>query len=598
MANKYRVSNGNWDAANSWALTNGGTDYTTVPTSSDNAYFTSLTPTGTHTVNVTANTLDLDFAGFTGTFTGISALNVYGSIALVSGMTYSYSGNFTMRATSGTKTITSAGKTFSGVSIDGVGGTFQLADKLTLNGNLARANGTFSANGQDVELNGSSTQGITASFTGSNSFYNLIRTGGANKTSGLRLSDAITCTNTFTANGNSATNRLLIDSSVKGTARTITAATVSCTNVDLQDITGAGAGSWDLSAITGLSGDCGGNSGITFTSPTTQDCSAGTTWSTATWTSRVPLPQDTATFSGSGRTITQDMPRIGSVNFTGSSGLTWTTSSVCSFFGSINLTNLGTLTASTQVYTYEGRGNSTLTSSGNTWAKAFTINAPGGKLTLGDTFITSGTNSGITVSNGEFNTANNNTTSAFFASSSGTRTLTLGSSIISLYIATGTNTFSSTGLTITANTATIKFTGSLTSNVTMATGGINFNGSTIWNATTNAFDFILTGSGTFGTYKSDASRSLKFTAGTTTTATTWDIGTGCTIGSVTSATHTLAKAGGGTVGVPNVTVSYSTASPSSTFYATGASTNGGNNTNWTFGEIPVAGAFIPRIIFF
>ncbi len=118
---------------------------------------------------------------------------------------------------------------------------------------------------------------------------------------------------------------------------------------------GAGAGSWNLSAITGNSGDCGGNSNITFTTPVTTDWQSGATWSTATWSSRVPLPQDTATFTTAGvATITQDMPRIGSVDFSTTSGnKTWTTSTAASVFGSIDLTNLHTLTASTQAYVFE-----------------------------------------------------------------------------------------------------------------------------------------------------------------------------------------------------------------------------------------------------
>lgn len=65
-----------------------------------------------------------------------------------------------------------------------------------------------------------------------------------------------------------------------------------------------------------------------FTTAATCNWSSGSTWSTATWSNHsIPLPQDTATFTTAGTvTITQDMPRIGSVDFTGSSNKTWTTS--------------------------------------------------------------------------------------------------------------------------------------------------------------------------------------------------------------------------------------------------------------------------------
>jgi hypothetical protein len=85
----------------------------------------------------------------------------------------------------------------------------------------------------------------------------------------------------------------------------------------------------------------------------------------------------------------------------------------------------------------------------------------------------------------------------------------------------------------------------------------------------------------------DASSSIRFTAGTTTTAAAWSIGSGCTITSITGATHTLVKSGGGSVSAPGATVSWSIASPASTFFAPGG-TNGGNNTNWTFAA-PIGG---------
>jgi len=370
------------------------------------------------------------------------------------------------------------------------------------------------------------------------------------------------------------------------------------TNADFQDIIGAGTGSWNLSWVSWWSGDCGGNSGITFTTSATTNCSAGTTWSTATWSSRVPLPQDTATFSWSSRTITQDMPRIGAVDFTGSSGLTWTTSTACSFFGSINLTNLWTLTASVQWYTYEWRWNSTLTSAGKTWAKTLIINCIGGKLTLQDSTILTAWSS-LTHTSWELDTNNQSLSVWFFNSSSGiSRTLTLGSSIISITNTGGWISIDATSLTVSSNTATIKFIGTLTSTATFTTN-VNFNWTTLWNATTWAFYLVMNGTCTFWTIKIDASRLMKFTNGTTTTATTWDIWSGCTFTSSSfSPSYTLAKAGGWTVSAPNITVSYSTASPTSTFYATGTSTNWGNNTNWTFGEIPVSGTFIPRITFF
>lgn len=58
-----------------------------------------------------------------------------------------------------------------------------------------------------------------------------------------------------------------------------------------------------MSAAAGYTGDCGGNSmkalgSAAFTTAATCNWSAGTTWSTATWSNHsIPLPQDTATFT-------------------------------------------------------------------------------------------------------------------------------------------------------------------------------------------------------------------------------------------------------------------------------------------------------------
>lgn len=72
------------------------------------------------------------------------------------------------------------------------------------------------------------------------------------------------------------------------------------------------------------------------------------------------------------------MPRIGGVNWTGATNTpTWTTSTACSVFGSITLISGMTLTASTQAYTFEGRSTYTITNGTKTWAKQFTMNAPG-----------------------------------------------------------------------------------------------------------------------------------------------------------------------------------------------------------------------------
>jgi hypothetical protein len=100
---------------------------------------------------------------------------------------------------------------------------------------------------------------------------NMTINGGANKTGSFGLgTTAKTITGTLTINANSAINRILVAANAfgAGTTSTVTAANVVITNiVDFMDVIGAGAATWTV-AGTGATalGDCGGNSGITFSS--------------------------------------------------------------------------------------------------------------------------------------------------------------------------------------------------------------------------------------------------------------------------------------------------------------------------------------------
>lgn len=68
------------------------------------------------------------------------------------------------------------------------------------------------------------------------------------------------------------------------------------------------------------------------------------------------------------------------------------------------------------------------------------------------------------------------------------------------------------------------------------------------------------------------------------------------IKSITNAVHNLVKAGGGTISGAFLTISYSTVTPSSTWTATN-STDGGNNTGWTFLSDPIPyPAFLLQIV--
>lgn len=169
MADRYWVGGtASWDATagTKWAATSGGAGGETVPTSADNVFFDAASGAVTVTVAATANCADLTFTGFTGTFAGTSALNVYGSLTLSTGMTRTYSGALSMLATTTGKTITSNGKTLASLTFAGVGGGWTLQDAFTPLGTITHTNGTLDTNGQSVSCGaysntGSATRALT-----------------------------------------------------------------------------------------------------------------------------------------------------------------------------------------------------------------------------------------------------------------------------------------------------------------------------------------------------------------------------------------------------------------------------------------------------
>lgn len=199
-----------------------------------------------------------------------------------------------------------------------------------------------------------------------------------------------------------------------------------------------------------------------------------------------------------------------------------------------------------------------------------------------------GASSPLTLSSGTFTTNNNNITTADSINATFNATVNLGSSTVEL-TSGGSSTWAFSAGTLNAGTSTIKFSGALITNKTFTGGGKTYNN--FWNATTGAFAVTIAGSNTFNQFKVNAGRTQQFTAGTTQTIAdpvfTGTLGNVITIGSATAASHTLTKSGGGTVTADYCSISRSTATPVSTWYATN-STNGGNNSGWGFVIAPLA----------
>ncbi len=445
---------------------------------------------------------------------------------------------------------------------------------------------------------------------------NLTIVGSASKIRDLTLGGNSTIAGTPIIGGNSSINRLYIRSSVKGTPRTITVATsVAWSNVDFQDTTLSPA--VDLSAITGLSGDCGGNSGITFTTPVLQyyykasgndSVSTVGNWYLGTGgtggAGRVPLPQDNPailddlSFGAASMTLTQDMPRIPGVTFAGVDGLhpvantpTFTPSTLASVFGGLTLVSGMTLTASTQTYIFEGRGAYTLTNAGKTWAKIISVVVPTGSLTLQDALtITSGY---LSVNGGNFNDnglafttpsvlLGNTAIVVRSITLSGMTTLTGYDAILSIPVWWG----SSAACTITV-TGTIKFTDTSGNAKTFTGAGFSYN-NLQFSGGSGGGSYIITGTNTFtGTLTDDGTAAHSITFPNVDTTVRYFVrapGTNVITFQRTGASggFTLVKTGGGIVDMDYLSISNSTASPANTWYAGKNSTDGGGNSGWLF----------------
>lgn len=169
MANRFWVGSGSantWAATanTNWATTSGGANNASVPTTTDVAVFDSNSGVGNSVIGASITVQGLDCTGGTGNYAGTITHNTgvtltintgaATSLRLASGMTYtpaSTTSLITFTHTTGTAQITSAGKTFTAITINGAGGTTQQQDDLSisaiLNSILTITAGIFDANG-------------------------------------------------------------------------------------------------------------------------------------------------------------------------------------------------------------------------------------------------------------------------------------------------------------------------------------------------------------------------------------------------------------------------------------------------------------------
>jgi hypothetical protein len=178
------------------------------------------------------------------------------------------------------------------------------------------------------------------------------------------------------------------------------------------------------------------------------------------------------TFTGFSGTFTGSSPILIYGGLTVASGMAWTHTGALTF--------LATSTAAT------------ITLNGNSIANNVTINGAGNTFSLADAFVTSGT---ITLEAGTLNTNNYNVTTAGISSNfTNTRTINLGSSVVTLSGSSPWN-IASTGMTLNAGTSSINLTGTTLS---FAGAGLAYNNLSVTSSTLAGATF--SSGGTFNNF--------------------------------------------------------------------------------------------------
>jgi len=433
---------------------------------------------------------------------------------------------------------------------------FTNATNLTFNAGASQINLQSGVNGINTgspqtfyNVSFNATDALSIAIVGANTFNTLsfpgITTIGINAVT-FSANQTIT---TLTLNaGTAAAYRTFLASNTIGTQRTLSVGTLTAgaADYDFRDIAITGA----AAPLTGTRfGDCKGNSGITFPAAKTvyyrQTGSAN--WGatgTGSWSAtsggaldatQFPLAQDTAIFpaatypaSGSTTTVNANY-NIGTIDMslrtTNTMTLATGTTTPQIYGNWINGT--GTTLTGTGAMTFAGRGSQQITSAGKTFTQLFTINSPSGSVTLQDAFTASQSSANVlTITQGTFDAGTYNVTlsgaaGGVNASSTGTRTIAVGSGTWTISGTTGAWAAStSTNLTVTG-TGTISLTSA--SAKTFAGGGISYSGITLDQGGAGAL--TISGNNTFknitNTYSATGATSIALGATTQTLTNPW-----------------------------------------------------------------------------
>lgn len=450
--------------------------------------------------------------GSSATLTLTNGTIVLNGKTLQTGLTFTNSGTGTTAIDGSTASsqITLQTSGTAGVSFDcsASTGLTVTSTNLTISFPQTTGSATFDGGGKSWNI-GTATARTTGSVTVKNAtFATLTLKNGANQFGSYKFGAGVTVTGTLDVTGSSGTTaRNLITSDASGTRRTVTVnTTVTAPSCDWQDIDGAGTASWNLSAVTNGSGDCGNNNGITFTAATTQywvpsggtstgSVSATTRWATSPGGTAgsgviIPLPQTTLRFDGSSidagsRVITFDMDRIGPMNWTNATNTPAMSlgGTQHKLYGDIILISGMTITNNNGTQSYNARSNISITTAGQTiGTSTITFDNAGCTITLNDDFTCS---SGLVFSSGTVSsvnygftgqtttTVNGGTQTVYKLAGSTAHSYTAGTTTVGGGGISGT-TFSNSGGNFTLNGASTGMTGNVTFSGGVTTLNANF----------------------------------------------------------------------------------------------------------------------------
>lgn len=600
MAARYWVGGaGTWSSANTanWSATSGGAGGASVPTSADTPTFDANSGSGVVTFTnggVTVGATTINNVNITLSLN--AAFVTSGSLTLTTG-TFT-TNNYNVTATG----ISSSNSNIRTINLDS--STVTLSGSSPMDWSLG-INLTFNAGTSQINCTGVSpiivgapglynvsltnTAIATASFATQGTYNNLSiagRTSSGISNISFSLDQTVNGTLTISAGAN-ATMRTFLRSNTVGTTRTLTCAAVApMADIDFRDIAIAGA----AAPVSGTRlGDCKGNSGITFPAAKTVYWGfvSGSLWGIdpSNWSltlggpvdhAAFPLAQDTTVFpSGypaSGSTVTVSAAyNIGTIDMSArtSNTMTLTCTTTPTIYGNwINGTGVTVSGAGT--LTFAGQGSQTITSAGKTFTQGFTVDSPGGSVTLQDAFTTNRSLSTAfsllagTFALGSYTATLSGAGSAFRCDNTA-RAKTLDSGNGTLVIA-GTGGWSAQALNLTV-------TGTGTISLTSASAK-TFNGGGVQTYPTlnqgGAGALTVTGSNKFAnitnTYSATGATSVLFTSNTTNEFTAFNltgtVGKVCTLGSTLTSQAFLKK--------------------SSIWYMGANSTNGAGNANLNF----------------